>query len=167
MNRFFWLDFRLKSVRRTGFCNKVFLYLESWRPAVPILQEGITLLLINLDGNTTVQVRVSTTDTSMNGALGLQQEGQSSKMNFTNVVRGKTSYRGRVRAEYHLTPKDGNLQSRVMLLNGKVLGPYSDSSTKFIPSLEPINTRLSDPIVVAPSSIVFAQIPSTNVAACK
>ncbi|OWM86737.1 hypothetical protein CDL15_Pgr015773 [Punica granatum] len=128
---------------------------------------GVTLLLINLDGNTTVQVQVSTEDVSSNGALGLQQEGQSPRTKFTKVTSGKTTTEGHAREEYHLTAKDGNLQSRTMLLNGKILSPNLDSSRKFIPSLEPISVSLLDPISVKPFSIMFAQIPSMNVTAFK
>lgn len=121
------------------------------------------MLLINLDGNTTVQVHVSTVSAASNGTLTLKQESQTERTKFATVSRG-SSNDGKIREEYHLTAKEGNLQSQDMLLNGKVLN--TDSSGN-IPSIDPINVRHSDPITVAPFSIVFARIPSMNVTACK
>lgn len=115
----------------------------------------------------TVRVQVSITDTSRNGSLHLQQEAQRSPGKFADVVRGKMTERGRLREEYHLTGKDGNQQSRVMLLNGKILSLNSDPSNDFVPFLEPMYMSLADPIVVAPFSVVFARIPSMNVTACR
>lgn len=68
------------------------------------------------------------------------------------------------REEYHLTAEDGNLHSQIMLLNGKILGlnSYGD-----IPPLEAVTVNSSDPITVAPFSIVFAQIPDVVLPACK
>ncbi|XP_030548366.1 heparanase-like protein 3 [Rhodamnia argentea] len=120
---------------------------------------GITLLLINLDGNTTVQVHVSTGNVASN----LKQESQTRRTKFAKMSRGSSSD-GNIREEYHLTAKEGNIQSQVMLLNGKVLN--TDSSGN-IPSLDPIHVSNSDPITVAPFSAVFARIPSTNVTACQ
>lgn len=121
----------------------------------PILQQGITLLLINLDGNTTVHAQVSTDSNNGNTTLPLQEDNQSQKTKFSKTMK--------TREEYHLTAKDGNLHSKVMLLNGEALEVSSSGS---IPSLEPIKVSISDPIQVAPFSIVFAQIPSMNLAAC-
>jgi heparanase 1 len=113
------------------------------------LQKGITLLLINLDGNTTVQVRVST---------------ENARTRFATTHRAGSNKGGNgTRKEYHLTPKDGDLHSQTMLLNGKIL--TVDSSGVF-PPLEPVSVRQSDPITVAPFSIVFAQIPYIKLSAC-
>lgn len=124
---------------------------------------GITLLLINLDGNTTVQVHVSTGNVASNGTLTLKRESQTHRTKFAKMSRG-SSNEWNIREEYHLTAKEGNIQSQDMLLNGKVLN--TDSSGN-IPSLDPIHVSHSDPITVAPFSAVFAQIPSMNVTACQ
>ncbi|KAJ4745746.1 Heparanase-like protein 3 [Rhynchospora pubera] len=93
---------------------------------------GITLLLINLSGNTTSQVAVT------NGS-DLRRE------------------------EYHLTAKDGNLQSQVMVLNGQILSTGTDGT---IPTLEPMIIEDASPLTVAPYSILFAHFPSFNAPAC-
>ncbi|KAK8697370.1 hypothetical protein V6N13_113521 [Hibiscus sabdariffa] len=98
-----------------------------------ILQKGITLLLINLEKSTSVQAKLA--------------------FNGTKITR----------EEYHLTAKDGNLQSQTMLLNGKVL---SVNSWGIIPPLEPLLVTSAKPITVAPLSIVFSHMPGVIVPAC-
>lgn len=117
------------------------------------MQQGITVLLINLDGNTTVQVNVST----KNG-------GSSSTLNSEQGLKDSRASKNDVREEYHLRAKDGDLHSQVMLLNGKEL---TVNSTGKIPSLEPMIVGLSDPTTVAPFSIVFVHIPNITVPACR
>ena len=70
---------------------------------------------------------------------------------------------GAVRDEYHLTPKDGNLRSQVMLLNGKALATDAAGN---IPTLEAVSVDAAQPIAVAPYSIVFARISHFNAPAC-
>ncbi|CAN0877536.1 Heparanase-like protein 3, partial [Linum grandiflorum] len=53
--------------------------------------------------------------------------------------------------------------SRTVLLNGKILAVDKSSGT--IPQLEPVLARLSDPITVAPFSIVFVRIANMTVPA--
>ncbi|CAI0444307.1 unnamed protein product [Linum tenue] len=107
--------------------------------------QGITILLINLDGNTIANVHVSTEN-----AITIQTEG--SKVN------------AHVREEYHLTAGGDDLHSQTVLLNGKVLAVNNTSGS--IPSMEPVEARLSDPITIAPFSIVFAHIANVTVPAC-
>ncbi|XP_004292974.1 PREDICTED: heparanase-like protein 3-like [Fragaria vesca subsp. vesca] len=114
--------------------------------------QGITVLLINL-GNTTVQVDVST----KNG-------GSRSTLNFKEGLKDSKATKNDVREEYHITAKDGDLLSRVILLNGKEL---TVNSAGQIPSLEPMIVEISDPTSVAPFSIVFVHIPNITVPACK
>ena len=124
------------------------------------LQQGITLLLINLDGNTTIHPRVD-----FNGTMLHQQKHRhhhnhrksSIKLPRSNKVASNT------REEYHLTAKDGNLQSQTMLLNGKAL--IVDSSGN-IPTFEPIYVNSTEAITVAPLSIVFVHIPYVLLPAC-
>ncbi|KAK9279076.1 hypothetical protein L1049_012751 [Liquidambar formosana] len=124
--------------------------------------QGITLLLINLDGNTTAQVQVSTQNTTIKGTMALQVEHLTQRTKFAKMGR-RSKVGVTMREEYHLTAKDGDLHSQTMLLNGKIL---TVNSSGIIPSLEPVNVSSSDPITVAPFSIVFAQIPSISVPAC-
>lgn len=74
-------------------------------------------------------------------------------------MRGDTE-----REEYHLTPKDGNIQSQTMLLNGNALNLDSSGN---IPTLEPVFVNSSQPIIVAPFSIVFVHIPYVVPPACR
>ncbi|KAF8401084.1 hypothetical protein HHK36_014387 [Tetracentron sinense] len=125
--------------------------------------KGITLLLINLDGKTTIQVQVTTEPVALNGILALQNKQKSTRTRFTRIPQESTSG-GITREEYHLTAKDGNLQSQTMLLNGNILTVNSSGD---IPPLEPINVHPSEPINVAPYSIVFTRIPSIDAPACR
>jgi heparanase 1 len=115
------------------------------------LQKGITLLLINLDSSTTVDVNVK-----FNSTLGLHRKHKTNRSHETKVIRlleGSTSEI--TREEYHLTAKDGDLHSRIMLLNGNILTVNSSGD---IPSFEPLLVNSSKPIMVAPFSIVFVQM---------
>ncbi|KAL4650837.1 hypothetical protein ACB092_01G116000 [Castanea dentata] len=120
--------------------------------------QGITLLLINLDGYATVQVRVSAENATGPGISPLQDPRTKS----ARVSRG-SKIANLTREEYHLTPKDGDLHSQIMLLNEKML---TVDSSGVIPPLEPINVSHSDPITIAPFSIVFVQIPYINFSVC-
>lgn len=129
-----------------------------------IVQPGITLLLINLSGNTTAQVSVTT-----QGAVAALKHGARKHIGrkFRHVhgpsFTGVDEAAGAVRDEYHLTPKDGNLRSQVMLLNGKALATDAAGN---IPTLEAVKVDAAQPIAVAPYSIVFARISHLNAPAC-
>lgn len=126
-----------------------------------IIQKGITLLLINLSSNTTVQVHVS-----MENAPGNRTSPQEHRKEMTKLssIHGNFESNGdHTREEYHLTAKDGNLHSQTMLLNGKTLSVKSSGN---IPLLEPVYVTSSAPISVAPFSILFAHIPTINLPAC-
>lgn len=122
--------------------------------------QGITLLLINLDNTTTVQAKVA-----FNGAFTLSQK-QEIHSNVKTIIRlqQESKISKMEREEYHLTAKDGDLHSQIMLLNGKILGLTSKGE---IPPLEPVSVNSLEPIIVAPFSIVFAQIPDVILPACK
>ncbi|KAK4567321.1 hypothetical protein RGQ29_003220 [Quercus rubra] len=126
--------------------------------------KGITLLLINLEGNTTVQVRVSTENNSGGTKNSSMHEIQIPRTRFATMHRVRGSKRvNDTRKEYHLTAKDGDLHSQTILLNGKIL---NIDSSGLIPPLIPIDVNQLDPIIVAPFSIVFAQIPYIKFSAC-
>ncbi|KAL0330561.1 UNVERIFIED_CONTAM: Heparanase-like protein 3 [Sesamum radiatum] len=114
---------------------------------------GITLLLINLDNSTAVQVGLSVENIVQ----------QTRKTKFTSIYKHHTKFE-MMREEYHLTPKDGDLHSQTMLLNGEII--YVNSSG-IIPPLEPRRVNPSEPISVAPFSILFARIPSIQLPVCK
>ncbi|KAF3497865.1 hypothetical protein DY000_02053407 [Brassica cretica] len=124
---------------------------------VLIMQKGITVLLMNLDNTTTVVANVE-----LNNTYKLRHRKTSQKIARTSqmpwVSDGETQ-----REEYHLTAKDGNLHSQTMLLNGHALQVNSIGD---IPPLEPIHVNSTDPITIAPYSIVFVHMPNVVVPAC-
>uniref|UniRef100_A0ACD5ZEH4 Uncharacterized protein n=1 Tax=Avena sativa TaxID=4498 RepID=A0ACD5ZEH4_AVESA len=135
--------------------NKIRAYTHCARDS-----EGITLLLINLSGNSTNHIYVTSEGT---------HEGvhpYSAKKEHRRFRRfPKLSEAAELsREEYHLTPKDGNLQSQHMLLNGNVLATDANGG---IPKLEPVQVEGTKPITVGPYSIVFAHIPSFYAPACR
>ncbi|XP_027368422.1 heparanase-like protein 3 [Abrus precatorius] len=118
--------------------------------------KGITVLLINLDNNTTVEAEVTF---SNNKSLRHRKMSDNLKTMEVSLYSGSET----AREEYHLTPQDGNIHSQVMVLNGNALSVNSDGE---IPSLEPLQVNSSEPIRVASFSIVFAHLPDAAVAAC-
>ncbi|TVU09247.1 hypothetical protein EJB05_42701 [Eragrostis curvula] len=114
---------------------------------------GITLLLINLSGKTTTQVSVTS-----EAAAAAHKQGLKKHTRETRHVHDPAfaEAAGAMRNEYHLTPKDGNLQSQVMLLNGKALATDADGN---IPRFEAAKVDAAQPTTVAPYSIVFSHIP--------
>lgn len=123
---------------------------------------GITLLLINLDSNTTVEVKIAS-----NSTWSLRRKHQPHHMkNVKQFIQLPGGYiESRVmREEYHLTAKDGNLHSQTMLLNGNIL---SVNSTGDIPSFEPLYVNSSEPIRVKPYTIVFTHIPDVVLPVCR
>ncbi|XP_051137131.1 heparanase-like protein 3 [Andrographis paniculata] len=128
---------------------------------------GITLLLINLDNSTAVQVSVSIPDAIGNktsSTPGHTAQQQNLKTRITNKIEQDNIQKDEItRQEYHLTAKDGDLHSQTVLLNGKIL---SVNSSGIIPTLEPAKVNPLEPIRVAPLSIVFVQMPYVHVPAC-
>nr|KYP41862.1 Heparanase-like protein 2 [Cajanus cajan] len=98
-------------------------------------EPGITVLLINMSNSTSFQVSL---ENDMNLYPSLE------------AVKRKTSKP--MREEYHLTPKDGNLQSDVVLLNGT---PLKLTKSKDIPAMKPKLVDEFSPINVKSDSIVF------------
>ncbi|KAK8697373.1 hypothetical protein V6N13_113524 [Hibiscus sabdariffa] len=128
--------------------------------------KGITLLLINLDNSTTVQAKLTFNSTLTLGHMHRSRIWHHQhKIHKTTIIKLPKGVAAKItREEYHLTAKDGNLQSQTMLLNGKVL---SVNSSGIIPPLEPLYVISRKPIMVAPLSIVFVHMPGVIVPACK
>lgn len=129
-------------------------------------QDGITLLLINLSNQTEFKLTVRN---SMN--IGLNMEEKTSRKSFIHGLKrvvswvgSKSSDRSSFREEYHLAPKDGELQSKTMLLNGKLL-QLADSGD--IPNLEPVLIDVNSPMSVPPLSIKFILLPTFDASGCK
>ncbi|KAK6116433.1 hypothetical protein DH2020_049895 [Rehmannia glutinosa] len=95
---------------------------------------GISVLIINMSNSTTFDVKV---------ADEYKDENQ--------------------REEYHLTPKDGDILSDVLLLNGT---PLKLTESSDIPAMNPQLVDSTSPIKVAPDSIVFATLKGFRASAC-
>lgn len=81
-----------------------------------------------------------------------------------HVPGGGEAAAGAVRHEYHLTPKDGDLTSQVVMLNGRALATDAAGN---IPALEAVEVDAARPIAVTPYSIVFARVPHFSAPACR
>lgn len=114
------------------------------------------MLFINLDGNSTAEVTIVNNGTRMRN-----------RRHYTfgkKVIQFPQDFTDEnVREEYHLTPKDGDLVSQTMLLNGNILAV---SSSGEIPAFKPKYVNSSSSIVVAPHSIVFAHMPYYAIPDC-
>ncbi|KAK3042337.1 hypothetical protein RJ639_002383, partial [Escallonia herrerae] len=100
--------------------------------------EGITVLLINMSNSTTFEVSVV-------NDLNLYPESVEMDLQGDALQR----------EEYHLTPKDGNIQSDVLLLNGT---PLKLTESSDIPAMNPELVDATLPITVKPDSFVFATL---------
>ncbi|PKA63060.1 Heparanase-like protein 3 [Apostasia shenzhenica] len=152
-----WHRLMDKKVLSTNFIGtkKIRAYAHCARESM-----GVTLLLLNLD-NTTAQVQVSTKSAYLSDP---KHRVGSPRTRFSHVHRNRVRNTvDETREEYHLTAKNGDLHSQIMLLNGKILDVDSYGN---IPILEPIKVDASEPIRISPLSIVFAHIPFFHAPAC-
>ncbi|XP_057459795.1 heparanase-like protein 1 [Actinidia eriantha] len=129
---------------------------------------GITLLLINLSNHTRFDIGIQN---SMNVNLHAKETTYHSRKSFTHGLKrnmlwvgSKASDGTLFREEYHLTPEDGNLQSKTMLLNGKPLQLTDDGD---IPSMNPVLVDANSPMTIAPLSIKFVAFLNFEASACK
>ncbi|KAL9226750.1 hypothetical protein vseg_002524 [Gypsophila vaccaria] len=113
--------------------------------------QGITLLLINLDSDKNIRVSVATETGSILSESGVNPLARRSKLEGIPIINDSR------REEYHLTAPNRDLNSQKILLNGKELNV---DSTGNIPILKPTIVKSSEPVHVAPLSIVFVHIPS-------
>ncbi|GAV81568.1 Glyco_hydro_79n domain-containing protein [Cephalotus follicularis] len=130
-------------------------------------REGITLLLINLSNQTDYIIRVQN---KMNIKIRTEGIGVRGDSSFIHGIKKTVSWvgskepDGRVfREEYHLTPKDGYLQSKIMVLNGI---PIKLTDHGDIPSLDPVLVDVNSPLTLSPLSIAFIVFPNFDAPAC-
>ncbi|XP_057949309.1 heparanase-like protein 2 [Malania oleifera] len=109
---------------------------------------GITVILINMSNSTTF-------DISVTDDVNLYPD--------RHELTEENSQEAQRREEYHLTPKDGNIQSDVVLLNGT---PLVLTESLGIPTLNPKLVDPSKPITVVPDSIVFATLRNFKAPTC-
>lgn len=128
---------------------------------------GVTLLLINLSKTTKFRVSVRN---SRNIEMQIIDTIVSDS-SFVRVLKKTVAWVGRKaletttqREEYHLTPKDGYLQSQTMVLNGSPLELSDDGN---IPTLNPTLVDAYSPIYMAPLSISFISFPNFEAPACR
>ncbi|KAF2311239.1 hypothetical protein GH714_021126 [Hevea brasiliensis] len=120
---------------------------------------GVTLLLINLSNQTDFIISVRN-----NLTLRLHVEKKIQReSSFMHVLKrslswvGNEASDGATREEYHLTPKDGYLQSQTMVLNGI---PLELTENGDIPRLDPVHNNVNSPIYISPLSITFIVFPN-------
>ncbi|KAG1341993.1 putative Heparanase-like protein 2 [Cocos nucifera] len=111
-------------------------------------KNGVTLLLVNLSNSTSFDVSVVSDLNLYPPKIGrslasVQEKGQ--------------------REEYHLTPQGGNIQSRVMLLNGQ---PLNLTCSGDIPEMYPFIADAAAPLYIAPHSIAFVSFEDFRAPAC-
>lgn len=131
-------------------------------------RDGITLLLINLSNQTEFKLTVQN---SMNIGLNMDEKTNTKRKSFIHGLKrvvswvgSKSSDQSSFREEYHLTPMDGELQSKTMLLNGKPL-QLADSGD--IPNLDPVLIDVNSPMSIPPLSIKFVVLPTFDASGCK
>ncbi|KAK8659111.1 hypothetical protein V6N13_029323 [Hibiscus sabdariffa] len=173
VNSFWYLDQLGIALLWHRLMGKVVLSVES--DASPFLRSyahcskgraGVTLLVINLSNQTNFVMNVQN---SINLKLAVNEQ-NISRGGFTHTLKKTFSWVGTkasnealFREEYHLTPKDGYLQSQTMVLNGIPL-EFTDSGN--IPSLDPVHVNLKSPISISPLSIAFILFPNFEAPAC-
>lgn len=150
-----WHRLMGRNVLSTSFSgnNKIRAYTHCAKQS-----KGITVLLINLDSNTTIESKVQ-----FNSSWAVRHKHRNMSHKRIILLPKDSTMPGFIRKEYHLTAQDGNLQSQKMLLNGNVL---SVTSSGDIPSLEPVHVNSTLPITVGPFSIVFVHMPSIVLPGC-
>ncbi|KAG9439321.1 hypothetical protein H6P81_019486 [Aristolochia fimbriata] len=109
-------------------------------------QPGITMVFINLSNSTTFKV-------DLKEDLNIYESGIGFPVTGTEQ-----------REEYHLTAKDGDIQSHTMVLNGV---PLELTETGDIPPLNPINVDAASPIKINPSAIAFIRLKDFRAPACQ
>ncbi|KAK7330314.1 hypothetical protein VNO77_24504 [Canavalia gladiata] len=131
-------------------------------------RDGITLLLINLSNQTHFILTIDEHLPVNNGGNENVNRIHIEKSFFSHLKRafswvGTKGSDVTFRDEYHLTPKDDNLRSQTMLLNGIPLELTNDGE---IPTLDPIRNNVHSPIHIAPLSIAFIVIPNFDAPVC-
>ncbi|KAL5746767.1 hypothetical protein ACOSP7_023738 [Xanthoceras sorbifolium] len=130
-------------------------------------REGMTLLLINLSNQTAYTIGVHNRKDMYLTAGGRNIKEESFILHGLKKsvawVGNRASDEALSREEYHLTPKDGDIQSQTMVLNGLPLKLTEDGG---IPMLDPVRVDVKTPIYVAPLSIAFIVYPNFDAPAC-
>ncbi|CAI9111963.1 OLC1v1012319C1 [Oldenlandia corymbosa var. corymbosa] len=128
---------------------------------------GVAVLLINLSNETAFNIEIESA-THFDSLV--EEKTESERNAFVRNLKktvawigSKTGDENLWREEYHLTPKDGDLQSKIMLLNGE---PLQLTNAGGIPSLGPVFVDLNSPMYIEPLSIKFIVLPNFNAPGC-
>lgn len=125
--------------------------------------KGITLLLINLSNSTGYNVTLQNDlNVSVERRSGHRRHGGGLRR-AVSWLGSKPSSESMKRDEYHLTAKDGDHQSRTMLLNGLPLELGDDGG---VPAMNPVPAAVDSPVHLAPTSIAFVVLPRFEAKAC-
>ncbi|KAK3000331.1 hypothetical protein RJ639_022446 [Escallonia herrerae] len=124
---------------------------------------GITLLLINLSNQTSFNINVQT---SMHVNLHKKEKTKNARgiKKTVSWIGGKASDEALSREEYHLTPADGNIRSKTMLLNGRRIELTAGGD---IPTLLPSFLKADSGISISPLSMKFIVFPNFNAPGCR
>ncbi|KAJ3674287.1 hypothetical protein LUZ60_004903 [Juncus effusus] len=128
---------------------------------------GVSVLLLNLNRTTTFTVTVrNDINADLAEGGGIQRDGifLHGLKRTVSWIGTKSSDGSETRHEYHLTAKDENHLSRIMLLNGNPLELNVDDD---VPVLEPVLVPVDSPVVIAPLSIAFVVFPDFEAKACE
>lgn len=133
---------------------------------ITLLQAGVTLLLLNLSKQSefliTVHNRVNIDLQEKEESIMLKSSSKFGSKRKNSKAKKKASNKSSCREEYHLTPKDRNIQSQTSVLNGNPLNVTNGE----IPTLDPVLNDENTPIYIAPLSIVYIVIPNFEAPAC-
>ncbi|KAH6797280.1 glucuronidase 2 [Perilla frutescens var. hirtella] len=124
---------------------------------------GVVVVLINLSNQTVFNVEVESSYKA--------QVQVNKKRSFAHRLKRSVSWIGNKgsdeklsREEYHLTPRNGDLRSTTVLLNGQALQLTEGGG---IPDLVPGHVDANSPLSIAPLSIKFVVYPNFNAPGCK
>ncbi|XP_030938386.1 heparanase-like protein 1 isoform X2 [Quercus lobata] len=127
---------------------------------------GVTLLLLNLSKQSefiiTVYNRVNVNMQGKKSILLKRSSKFGHKQKNSRDKKKKASDGLSYREEYHLTPKDGDIQSQTSVLNGNPLNVTNGE----LPILHPVLNDDNSPIYILPLSIAFIVIPNFEAPAC-
>ncbi|XP_050224808.1 heparanase-like protein 1 [Mercurialis annua] len=124
---------------------------------------GVTLLLINLSNQTSFTISAQNSMTMELHSIQEESPFARGLKRSVSWIGNEASDESLTREEYHLTPKNGYLQSQTMLLNGIPLELTGEGD---IPRLEPVHNNVKSPIYVSPLSISFVVFPNFDAPSC-
>lgn len=124
---------------------------------------GVVVLLINLSNQTAFNVEVESNNNARVQVIKKRSVLHGLKKSVS-WIGSKASDEKPPREEYDLSPKNGDLISTTMLLNGQ---PLQLTERGGIPDLVPAHVDANSPLGIAPFSIKFVVYPNFYAPGCK